>query len=287
MLICYLWEVDYLRARPFQKPSVKISTVLCLLTFLTIRASSQDAQEATKPERAPFQFHVLQGWKADLGDRSIYLNRVAPPVLPAPPIKIQETPQVPDAALAKNLTEHKKSEVLFLAATVFDRKLTEIRWMDNAHECRTFSNIDFNLFGGVVTFETADTVYSLLLAIVNETTEGLTDSGAPEAARPVPVQKQIPALEQFSRTQAQYLVVEDESGAAPQAKDLAALDALHLYFDANRQRLAEEFAAREAARIEQKQRPKEPPPKPKDTIVNFWPGNGTVIMDATRKGVKP
>ena len=157
--------------------------------------------------------------------------------------------------------------------------------MDGEHQWAAFSNIDFNLFGGSATIATADTVYSLLLAVGNQTSEvnELVEPGVAEAGKPLPVGKLIPSPDQFSPTRAQYLVVEDEAGAAPQARDLAALDALHVYFDANRQRLATEYASREAARIAQEQRPKAPPPKPKDTVVNFWPGNGTVITDARRK----
>ena len=269
---------------------MKTPALICSLALLVIGASAQDSPEATKPERQPIQFHVLKSWKADLGDRSIYLNRVAPPVLTAAPVKIpQGSPQVPVAVLSKILAAPKKSEVLFLSATVFDHQITEIRWTDREHEGRAFSNIDFNLLGGSATFETADTVYSLLLAVANETTgaTGLARHGAPETGKLPPARKQIPSLETFSPTQAQYLIVEDESGAAPQAKDLAALDALHVYFEANRPRLAGEFAKREAARIEQDQRPKVPPTKQPDTVVNFWPGSGSVTIDARRNQVKP
>lgn len=252
--------------------------------------SAQDAVEAAKQERPAIQFHVLQGWRADLGDRSIYLNRVAPPVLQTAPVKIQQSnPQTSETIPTRVLVAGKKSEVLFLSATVFDHHISEISWTDGARQWTAFSNVDFNLFGGSATFEIADTVYSLLLVVTNETTgaNGLNQLGAPATEKPLSVRKQVPSLEKLSPTQAQYLIAGDESGTVPQAKDLAAMDALHVYFDANRQRLTEEFAKREAEKIAQEQRPKEPPPKPADTIVNFWPGNGSVIIDARRKGVRP
>ena len=266
--------------------AMKTPVAVFFFVLLSVLASALDSPEGAKSERPPIQFRVLQGWKADLGDWSIYLNRVAPPVLQSAPVKVQQgNPQTSETIPPGVLAAPKKSEVLFLSATVFDHRISEIRWMDGARQWTAFSNIDCNLFGGSATFETADTVVSLLLAVGNGTTgkDGFAGSGAKNVQGPFPARKQIPSLDKLSPTHAQYLIVEAESGAAPQAKDLAVLDALHVFFDANRQRLAGEFAKGEAVRIAQEQRPKEPPTKPKDTVVNFWPGKGTVIFDGKRK----
>lgn len=262
---------------------MRTPAALALVTLFAVVATAQDAPDASKPVRPPIQFHVLKAWKTDLGDHSIYLNRVAPPSLRVAPKQPQQSTNFLPADAALLLRAEKKSDLLFLSATVFDHKFTEIRWMDTQRQCRAISNTDFNLLSGA-TFETADTVYSLLLAVDNRTTGA--DGSAALGTAGVDDQKQTSLLKQLSPTKAQYIVAQDESGATPQEKDLAMLDALHVYYDANRQTLADGYVKREAARIAQEQRPKQPQ-KPKDTIVNFWPGNGTVIIDVNSKGVKP
>lgn len=232
---------------------------------------------ATDPKIPAINFTALKSWKFDLGDRSLFLHRVAPPILPQQSAVPPQAPQPlskEDARIALR-REAKKSEILFLSATVHAHRVTEVRWMNGGHEFSAVSNIDFNLLGGSVNFETADTVYSLLLALANDTAG---ENGAPTGKL-----KPIPSLEKLSPNRAQYLIAGDETGAVPQAKDLAALDALHLYFDANRQHLAKEHAKREAARIEQEQRPKEPSPKPKDTVIHYWKMDPASIQAATEE----
>ena len=46
---------------------------------------------------------------------------------------------------------------------------------------------------------------------------------------------------------------------------------MHRYYEANRVRLADDYAKREANRIAQEQWLQEHPPLPKDTVINFWP----------------
>lgn len=253
---------------------MKTPAALCSLALLTAITSAQDESDTNKPEQPPIKFQVLQSWKTDLGDRSIYLNRVLPPIIPQEGAVHARPPRplsAEDAEIALR-RKSKKSEILFLSATVYDRKVTEIRWVDGAHQFSAFSNVDFNLLGSSATVETADTVCSLLLTVGNETT-GDSGSLTLSAARSEALArkaKQIPSLEKLSLTQAQYLIMEDESDVAPQAKDLAAMDALHAYFDANRQRLAEEYPRREAARIERERWLEEHPPVPTDIVINFW-----------------
>ena len=249
------------------------------LSVLNFCASAQEVPEPNKSARPAIRFHVLESWKEDLGNRSIYFNRVAPPLLQSAPAKIPAaSAQASGASMVRHGMLRKASEVLFLTATVFDHKVTEIHWMDGEHECAAFSNIDFNLLADSVAFETDEASYSLLVAVTNV-------SSTP-ALKPAPTLRQIPSLQQFGLTKAQYILRQAQPLASPQEKSLAALDALHLYFDANRQRLAEKYAKREAARIEEEQRPKQQPSKPKDTVVNFWPGTGTRMIDAKWRTAK-
>ena len=144
-----------------------------------------------------------------------------------------------------------------ISATVYDRRVTEFRWYVGHHEYRAWSNLDFNFLAGQSEIETADSVYFLIMAISNE--------GAEAAA----ARKELPPVETFSDKRSQYLPVNSEKEPPPEA--LAPLDALHTYYDANRERLAEESVRREEERIAHEQWLKEHPPVPKDTVINFWP----------------
>ena len=263
---------------------------LACLSLFTVNCPRVIAQtdKATNPERPPIHFQVLQGWKADLGDHAIFLNRVAPPVLPTtpPPAPAPTAEEIAAAKSAQTQTPRKKSEMLFLSATVYAHQYTEIGWTDGGHTFRAYSNIDFNLLTGAGAIESADTVYSLLLAVSNTSRQpGRPPQADPSQDSAVGIER-IPDLGKLSATKAQYLIAEDETGITPQAKDLAALDALHLFYDANRQQLAEAYAQREAARIEEGAKPKAQPPKPPDTVVNFWPGKNTVIIEGNSKAIK-
>jgi len=254
---------------------------------ITIPAEAQQNASPAAPAASETKFRILGQTQINLGDHKLILNRVVPPVLPAAPVKIQqEVAKVVQTEVVEAAKPDKPREVLFLSATVYDHKFSEIRWMDGGQQWSAFSNADFNLMEAMGTFETADTEYFLLLALTNRTTGAnrLFDPGAGDgetAGRG----KQIPRLEKLSTTRAQYLIVEDEAGATPQAKDLAALDALHLYYDANRQRLAEDYARRDTMRIERERWLKEHPPVPEDTVINYWVGQGaTAPVDKRSMG---
>lgn len=262
-------------------------SLLRLAAFLvTIPMMAQ--QDATPAGQTPpeIKFSIVRQIRFDLGDHQLILNRVAPPVLQTAPVsKQQEAAELAPADLAKIAKARKPSEVLFLSATVHDHKFSEIRWMEGGHQRTAFSNVDFNLLGALGTVETVDTIYSPLMAIGNVTTgaDGAprrNDVGGDKASAKG---RQIPSLEKLSQTNAQYWIVEDNSGAAPSAKVLAALDALHLYYDANRQQLSEAHARRQAANAEHERWLKEHPPIPKDTVIHYWKMDAKSIRKATEE----
>ena len=90
-----------------------------------------------------------------------------------------------------------------------------------------------------------------------------------ESAEAAAARKELPPAESFSDKRSEYLPVNTEKETPAEA--LAPLDALHTYYDANRERLAEESARREAERIAHEQWLKEHPTVPKDTVIKFWP----------------
>lgn len=164
--------------------------------------------------------------------------------------------------------------MLFLSATVYDRRVTEVRWSAQGRDYRAFSNIDFNYLAGAGEIETADTVYMLVMGLGNGTSEEVAAFNQNAAAQGWPL-KTLPAPESFSQTRSEYrLTGETASTAVPEA--LAAMDALHSFFDANRTVLLENYAKREAERITREQWLKGNPPVPKDTVINFWPKKSTL-----------
>lgn len=249
---------------------------LVVIALLAPTLLAQGEQETEQPKAPKINFQVLKRRTVDLGDRFITLNRVVPPVLPEPPPSPQPRPATAEEIAAWEAEEarqpRKKYEILFLSATVFDRKVTEIRWWTDKREHRIFSNIDFNLLAGAGDFETEDAVYSLMLGLGNETSEQVEGFNEYAAAQGWPKRywREIPSPDTFSKTRAEYVIVENERHIGPSEEELKALDALHLFFDTNKQRLTEEYVKREADNAERARWLKEHPPVPQDVVVNYW-----------------
>lgn len=255
---------------------VRLSAFLTLGPLLIAGASAQETSEPAAPARPPIEFQVLEQRKIDLGNRSLIFNRVVPPVLPLPPAPppppTAEEVAAAEAAAAALEGSAKRFEMLFLSTTVYDRKVTQVRWLGaGGREYRVFSNIDFNFLAGIGQIETDDAIYLLVLGLGNETTEQVEAFNAYARAQGWPEEswKEIPRPESFSQTRSEYAVSGDKAHPPPE-EDLIALDALHVYYDANKQRLADEYARREVERVERELWLKEHPPVPKDTVINFW-----------------
>ena len=159
----------------------------------------------------------------------------------------------------------KKLEALHLFATVYDHAVTELRWSERLRQYRAFSNIDFNHFAGVFDIETADTVYMLLLGLGNQTREQAEPERREIGEQP------LPPPQSFNQSRAEYRLVGIDPQAPASTAGLKGLDALHRFYDANRERLAAAYATR----IEQERRQKANPPAPKHTVINFWPKKST------------
>ena len=223
-------------------------------------------EQDTPAASPPIRFQVIQRRTIDLEDRSLILNRVAPPVLPSKPT----APAVQNAAPAEEPPD-KKAVILFLSATVYDRKVTEISFVGGQGKAAIFSNVDFNLFEGLGQVETDDTSYSLMLAVSNQTAEDAAARNRQLAEQGALMARQrIPPPGEFSPARSECIVVEDTAHPAPTGEELAALEALHVFFDANKPQLARKYAERAAAEAERLREAKAHPAVPPDVIVNYW-----------------
>lgn len=235
---------------------MKALATFAALPLVVGLAWTQDDTATSKPDNPQITLQVIESRRINLGNRSLILNHIVPPILPQrPPPPPPPSPEEIAAAEAAAPPEPppKRHEVLFLAATVYDHKLTEIHWSGSKGNYTAFSNIDFNLLAGLSGFETDDTEYMLMASVANQTSEQREAFHQLALAQGEPASPQMPPLEAFSSTRAEYLMVEDKHNTAPTEGELRALDALHLYYDANKQRIASELAQRRAAYAERTQ----------------------------------
>ena len=100
---------------------------------------------------------------------------------------LQPVPLTPEETAAAEARAKKKFEVLFVFATVYDRSITELRWWFENHEYRAWSNVDFNFLAGQGEIEIDDSVYTVLMALANESAESATAEGKGQKQLPSPV----------------------------------------------------------------------------------------------------
>lgn len=246
---------------------------LLILSALLAAIPVVAQQDAAPTETKPTELQVIEGVEVKLPDRSIFYQRVAPPVALAKPPSVrvpQPAPLTPEQSALAEARAKKNFDVLMILATVHDRRMTELRWYVGGHEYRAWSNIDFNYLAGHGEIETEDTVYLLIMGIGNDSAEAVEAVKQNAAAFGSSWHKELPPAESFSGKRSEYLLANVEKETPP-PEALAPLDALHTYYDANRQRLAEEYIRREADRIAREQWLREHPSVPQNTVINFWP----------------
>ena len=259
--------------RPFlQNNDINRRLLPLSVILLAIPAAAQQSAAPTEAKPA-LNLRVLDGVQVKFPDHSVFYRRVAPPAPPAARVPVA-VPVAPPLSLAESAAAEararKKSAVLMLSATVYDRQVTELRWRSGDRDYRAWSNVDFNYLAGQGEIETADCIYFLIMGLGNEARESVAESERLAAAGGLaaPAETRIvPDLAEFPAGRSTYLL----SGEAPADDSLAALDALHRYFDTHRLRLIADCAGREAKRLAREQWLKEHPPAPRDTVINFWP----------------
>lgn len=194
---------------------------------------------------------VLSRQVIQKADHKIIFERIAPPVAAfakTPSGVVAATPQLPRKSLS-------------LSCTVFNHEFTEVRWRDAAGgEYVIWSSIDFTPFMGRSSggFVFNGVRYSLFL--------GLGEAAADVAVAPLEVFHGIPPP---VGTASWYAIVKEPE--SPPAGAFAGINALHLYYDANKTAILAEHAQVKTANAIRVAYEAAHPPVKQDTVIRYWP----------------
>jgi hypothetical protein len=220
---------------------------------------------------------VLDSLEVDLGDRSIFYNRIEEPVL-KPWVKQEAAPaqeSVVYVPTAEDLAEEKRFaalryEWMNVEAAVYVGKGSEVRMQTEEGEILALSSIDFRLFDSLLHFEREGVFYNLFCMTHSWTKEELADWKREDPGATWPVEYQVFPLENGGKSS--FQILKAPSGKAG-ASALEAMAALHAFHDASRKGLAEAFALREEARLaserQEAERKANPIPR-EDTVIDYF-----------------
>lgn len=197
------------------------------------------------------------------GGRSITMQRVAPPVLPAPPPAPQPRAPLTDAQ-RDGLVQRARSKVktLLLSATVFDHQKTLLRWWHEGQEYTAWSNVDFNYLCGFGSFEVGDTRWSLMLCAGNMSTATLARVAQERGKIYTP-----PVSPELPSDTPTFVIVQ---GDATKVEAAAPINALHQLYKSSETSLKAAYESRKQNAAEQLAYDRAHPPKPKDVTIQFW-----------------
>lgn len=249
-------------------------------TTLLVRAQEQpnteivgrvlDGSEETVVVRPELpELRVERTVTKQVGDRKVTVNQVTPPDLPLSPqpIALELTQEEIDAKLAAidwdaQRAEHARGQFGFVSATVIDHEVSRIEWWVDGVHFEGWSNVDFNHLSGFAEFKVGDVRYSMILAASNTTAE---------AVRRRAVQSEddgwdVPTLPGDGPA---FVLT---AGDTKMAEGPGFMKALHDLYAAKATELSAAFQSREQARRDREELLRTNPPRPKDAVINIWPG---------------
>jgi hypothetical protein len=242
--------------------------------ILSLQAAdpSNTIPEVLTPQPILGTYQILEQRIVQHDGFTVTYNRITPPQMSKVPAPVALPLTQEEQALVDS-RRGKAHGNLSIGCTVFDHEVTELHWTSGGKRHLAYSNIDFNLVAGLGTFDSADTVYSSFLAVGNSTR-------ASQAATA------IPALSEFPTGLSIYLVPADDTFTEADNETLAALDALHAYYDANRAKLQQAYVEREQKRIAAREWAKDHPPVPKDEVMFIWKKEPATTTTSSEGGAK-
>lgn len=202
--------------------------------------------------------------------RKVTINRVSPPEI-KPAVKTSlSSQQVAQSSvdLENRIKDIKESGGLFMvSATIYDHKITHVKWSHEGEHFECWSNVDWNHLGGFIGFEARNKRYEMMLFSGNSSTQSLKRQNEQGYAVTIP---EIPKLPRLDLRGASYRVTK---GDETNDKAMEFIEAIHDLYAAEQQRLVVAYQEREKNhaiwRKKQEELRDNPPPKP-DLTINFW-----------------
>ncbi len=229
----------------------------------------------------PQEHRLIESLEIDLGDRSIFLNRIEPPILKPQRLVLAEPDAV--AFTPEPLTPEEQAEILrweqmdyqtfYPSATAYAGKGSEVFVWTQDGGVRFLSSIDFRYFQPVYGFEGDGVYYSTFFMLDLWTDKAIAEAHVEDHSLVVT----YPNFPQEVDGVSQFEVISSAAGEENE-KAIAAMEALHAYYDQNRAKLAKEYKDAEAAQIAHAQWLKDNPPIPQDTVINYFPIRSSSAM---------
>lgn len=218
---------------------------------------------------------LMPGLPPITGTIALKVHSVAHPGLPEPPARMAAQHTGNDAfpeLLAAHAVKRQKIRHAFISATVYDHSRTRLTCYPSGgrdHAVTVWSNIDFNHFSGIASFEATGAdgyprEYFLLMGIGNENTEFRAQMLAERGIQFKP--PEIPDIPDG----APAFVIESND---PHPDSITLIEDLHALYRDEGVRMAEQAAARHAANEARRQHYLANPPQPKDVTIHFWKRN--------------
>jgi len=243
---------------------------------ITSRLPGEPPLEAPKPAPDPVTpyLHVEDTMVRQLPDRKITFHRVTDPNLPPLPKPKATEPLDFDNPVVKAWMDEKRAawiesrrfeRLVFLSATVYDGKKSHLRvWMSGGGKtvemCTAWSNIDFNHFSGLGSFEVGKMSYHLFMGIGNApTAEHQRRYGLADWPKPPEIPADGPG----------YSISGSGEGTR-EAEEMIAT--MHRLYANEKERLVTAAAAREEMRKARAAELEANPPQPEDLEIHFWRG---------------
>jgi hypothetical protein len=199
------------------------------------------------------------------------LPEVEPPPFTPPP----SPPDDPAAVerIAEVSDRYPGTQMVSVSATVYDRKRTLLRIFPNGKSdgsVTAWSNLDFNHFSEVTTYQVRDGVdgtmyeYFLFMGIGNTNAE--EEKGIAELNGLDEETTKIPELPDLAKEGPAFVLVEGNG----ESSAMVTLEQIHDLYATQGAKMEEAYLAREKAQAERKAYLLANPPKPKDVRIRVW-----------------
>jgi len=231
-------------------------------------AAAKTHERLQSIKRAP----ALTTWSAGPEGSQLILRRLPAkqwPVKPAPVENVENAfTEEQLSAMHAAAFEHKS---IMLSATVYDGKISEVVWRKNQQTFTVLSNVDFNFLTMATQIQDGQTHWSNFVFVSNLSSENeqrLADLAV--AAGETYVPQPIPDGSILDATKADYVIYAETEEEVPDEL-VEEMELLHRYYSENEQRLKVAWQNQKTLNEAQRAWNEAHPPKPKDTIINFWP----------------